>query len=417
MTNATRADIRDVPLAVSSTGAGRDRDTPAASGRFKRLYNIAEIRKAALSALPRPVFDFADGAAEDERTLRRNVEAFADVALLPRPLNGAASCDLSVELFGRRLAMPLVIAPTGLAGLFWPDGERESARAASVSGIAYCASHGSVCTLEEIAGTSVEPRWMQVFVYKDRGFTREMVERADAARYSALVLTIDNQLLGNRERDLRNGFTIPPRFGLAGTLSTATKVPWLLRMRTALPRLTFGNYVRPGHANDIASLAGRLAELLDPGLSWAEVDWLRKIWRGPFIIKGVLHPDEAREAVQRGADGIVVSNHGGRQLDGSPASFDALPAILEAVSGRIPVLMDGGVRRGSDVVKAVASGAAACLIGRPQLWALAVGGMAGVQHMLGIFRREIDRTMGLMGVSRTSDLGPHCLVPSRFGRR
>ena len=420
MTSLTEADDRSAPLLVSSTGSGRDRDTLATSGaesgRFKPLYNVAQVRKAARAALPRPVFDFADGGAEDERTLRRNVEAFSDVALLPRPLNGAATRDLSIELFGRRLAMPLVIAPTGLAGLFWPDGERESARAAAASGIPYCASHGSVCTLEEIAGTGAEPLWMQVFVYKDRGFTREMVERAAAAGYAALVLTIDNQLLGNRERDLRNGFTIPPRFGLAGTLATATKVPWLRRMRKALPRLTFGNYVRPGSPHDIATLAGRMADLLDPGLSWADVEWLRDIWRGPLLIKGVLHPDDAREGVNRGVDGIIVSNHGGRQLDGGAASFDALPAVVDAAAGRVPVLMDGGVRRGSHIVKVLASGAAACLIGRPQLWGLAVGGEAGVRHVLDILRREIDRTMGLMGATRIGELGPHCLMPARIGR-
>lgn len=413
MTNISKADRRSEPLVISSTGSGRDSDTLAADGRFKKLYNVATVRKVARTVLPRPVFDFADGAAEDERTMRRNVEAFSDVAFLPRPLNGAATRDLSVDLFGRRLSMPLIISPTGLSGLFWPDGERESARAAAASGVAYCASHGSVCTLEEIAGTGVEPRWMQVFVYKDRGFTREMVERAAAAGYDALVLTIDNQILGNRERDLRNGFTIPPRFGLVGTLAMAAKVPWLLRMRSTLPRLTFGNYVRPGSAEDIATLAGRLTDMLDPGLSWADVDWLRGIWPGPLLLKGVLHPEEAREAVDRGVDGISVSNHGGRQLDGSIASFDALPAIVDAVGGRMPILMDGGVRRGADVVKALAAGATACLIGRPQLWGLAVGGMAGVRHVLDIYRREIDRTMGLIGAARIADLGPHCLTQAR----
>jgi isopentenyl diphosphate isomerase/L-lactate dehydrogenase-like FMN-dependent dehydrogenase len=335
------------------------------------------------------------------------------VALLPRALNGAASRDLSVTLFGRRLAMPLVIAPTGLAGLFWPDGERESARAAAASGIPYCASHGSVCTLEDIAATGVKPRWMQVFIYTDRGFTREMVERAAAAGYEALVLTIDNQILGNRERDLRNGFTIPPRFGIAGTFAAATKLPWLLRMRSTLPHLTFGNYARPGFHEDLSTLASRMAGLLDPGLSWADVDWLRGIWSGPLLIKGILHPDEAREAANREVDGVIVSNHGGRQLDGGAASFDALPAVVDAVGGRIPVLMDGGIQRGSDIVKALASGAGACLIGRSQLWGLAVGGETGVRHVLDILHREIDRAMGLMGVSRIGDLGPHCLMPLR----
>ena len=190
--------------------------------------------------------------------------------------------------------MPLGIAPTGLAGLFWPDGECAAARAAAAAGTFYCASHGSACTLEDIAATGAAPRWMQVFVYTDRGFTREMVERAKAASYDALVLTIDNQMLGNRERDIRNGFAIPPRFGVAGTLAAATKAAWLLRMRSTLPRLTFGNYVRPGETSEIGALASRMAGLLDPGLSWADVDWLRTLWSGPLLLKGVLHPDEAR---------------------------------------------------------------------------------------------------------------------------
>ena len=399
------------PAAVSS--AGSDRDRPLRRHPFRSLFSIAQTRAAARSVLPAPVFDFADGGAEDERTLRRNVEAFGDVDLLPRPLNGAATRDLSVDLFGRRLSMPLAIAPTGLAGLFWPDGERAAARAAAAAGIPYCASHASVCTLEDIAATGADPRWMQVFVYTDRGFTRAMVERAQAATYSALVLTIDNQMLGNRERDIRNGFAIPPRFGLAGTLAAATKTAWLMRMRTTLPRLTFGNYLGLGGTMDIGALASRMAGLLDPGLSWAEVDWLRGLWRGPLLLKGVLHPAEAAEAVARGVDGIIVSNHGGRQLDGASAAFDALPAVLDAVGGRIPVLMDGGVRRGGDVVKALASGAACCLVGRPQLWGLAIGGEAGVRHVLDIYRREIDRVMGLMGAARIADLGPHCLFTRR----
>lgn len=373
------------------------------------IFNVAEMRRAARGVLPRPVFDYADGAAEDERTLRRNTEAFDDVTFLPRPLNGAARRDLAIDLFGARLSMPLAIAPTGLAGLFWPDGEREAARAAAACGVPYCASHGSVCRLEDIAATGVTPRWMQVFVYTDRGFTRAMVERAQAAGYDALILTTDNQLVGNRERDIRNGFAIPPRFGVAGTLAAASKLPWLMRMRATLPGLTFANYVVPGQSNDIGALAGRMAGLLDPGLCWADVDWLRGLWRGPLVLKGVLHPDEAREAAARGLDGVIVSNHGGRQLDGAAAAFDALPAIVEAVAGRIPVLMDGGVRRGADVVKAVALGAACCLIGRPQLWGLSVGGEAGVRHVLEIFRREIDRVMGLMGAARIGDLGPDCL--------
>jgi isopentenyl diphosphate isomerase/L-lactate dehydrogenase-like FMN-dependent dehydrogenase len=383
------------------------------STALKPLYSVAAMRMAARRILPKPVFDFADGGAEDERTLRRNEQAFGDFALLPRPLNGAAERDLSATLFGKKLSMPLGIAPTGLSGLFWPDGELAAARAASSAGTFYCASHASACTLEDIGATGAAPRWMQVFVYTDRGFTREMVERAQAAGYDALVLTVDNQMLGNRERDIRNGFTIPPRFGVGGTLAAVTRAAWLLRMRSRLPRLTFGNYVKPGDKAAIGTLAGRMASLLDPGLSWAEVDWLRTVWSGPFLLKGILHPAEAAEAVARGVDGIVVSNHGGRQLDGAAGSLDALPAVVEAVAGRIPVLVDGGIRRGADVVKAIALGAACCLVARPQLWGLAVAGEAGVRHVLELYRREIDRVMGLMGARSLRDLGLESLLRLR----
>jgi L-lactate dehydrogenase (cytochrome)/(S)-mandelate dehydrogenase len=375
----------------------------------RRGTNVAAMRALARAALPRPVFDFADGGAEDERTLRRNEAAFGDVSLLPRPLQGPAERDLSVELFGRRLSMPVIVGPTGLAGLFWPDGECAAARAAQAAGTAYCLSHGSVCTLEKLAQSEVSPRWMQVFIYRDRGFTRELTARAAAAKYDALVLTIDNQLLGNRERDVRNGFAIPPRLDPKAITSMALRMGWLWRMRQELPRITFGNYVRPGEASDMRTLAGRMGSLLDPGMTWADVDAVRRDWRGPLILKGILHPEDAAEAVARGVDGVIVSNHGGRQLDGAPASVEALPAVTEAVAGRAAVLLDGGVRRGADVVKALALGARACLLGRPILWGLSVAGEDGVAHVLEIYRREIDRVLGLCGVSRADAVGPELL--------
>ena len=371
----------------------------------RRAYSIEATRHLARQALPRAVFDFSDGAAEDERTLRRNAAAFHDFDLVPEPLRGAAHRDLSTVLFGKTLSMPLLVGPTGLAGLFWPDGERCAMRAAAKAGTAYCLSHGSVCTLEQLVeGAENANRWMQVFIYRDRGFTRELTERAAAAGYDALVLTVDNQLMGNRERDIRNGFVIPPRLGLSETASMAYKWRWLWRMRSDLPRLTMGNYLKPGQTTGIREIAGQLGSMLDPGMSWADVDALRAMWRGPLILKGILSPAEAREAVARGVDGVIVSNHGGRQLDGAIASLDALPRIVEAVGGRIPVLLDGGVRRGADVVKAVALGASACLIARPQLWGLAIGGEAGVAHVLDIFRRGIDRTMGLCGITSIREI-------------
>ena len=370
----------------------------------QQAINVASLRSLARRALPRPVFDFTDGGAEDETTLRRNETALGELRLLPRPLQGAATRDLSIELFGRRLSMPLAIGPTGIAGLMWPDGEAAAARAASAAGIPYCLSHGSVCTLEHLAATGASPRWMQVFIYRDRGFTQELADRAAASGYEALVLTIDNQLTGNRDRDRRNGFTIPPRFPARDYIAMATKLPWLWRMREELPRITFGNYLRPGEKADAASLARRMTSLLDPSMSWRDVQWLRQIWKGPLLLKGVMHPEEARRACVEGIDAVIVSNHGGRQLDGAAASIEALPHVVAAVDGRAPVLFDGGIRRGVDIVKALALGASCCLIARPQLWGLAVAGEAGVAHVIDLLRGELDRAMGLMGADRVSRL-------------
>ena len=370
----------------------------------KKAYNVEMLRQLAKAELPRPIFDFADGGAEDERTLRRNESAFDDYWLVPRPMNGAADRDLSVEFLGHRYSIPLVIGPTGLSGLFWPDGECATARAATATGAGFCLSHGSVCTLEALADTKAHPRWMQVFLYRDRPFTKELVRRAEAANYDGIVLTIDNQLLGKRERDLANGFTIPPEFSLVQSVAMLGKIKWWWRMRGELRRITFGNYVRPGKKEDIKKLASRMAELLDPSLSWKDVDWIRGMTSKPLIIKGILSGDEAEAAINHGADAIVVSNHGGRQLDGAVSSLDALPGIVRQVDGRIPVLLDGGVRRGTDVVIALALGATACLLGRPQLWGVSVAGEAGVRHLLEIYAKEIDTAMGLCGVGKIADI-------------
>ena len=375
-----------------------------------RINSVAQMRARARRILPGSIFDLADGAAEDEWTLRRNESAFDDIVLLPKPLNGAAGRDLSVTLFGHKISMPLMIGPTGLSGIFWPGGEQCAARAAMAAGTGFCLSHGSVCTLEDLAETGVAPRFMQVFIYKDRGFTRELAERAAAAGYHGLILTVDNQFPGNRERDLRNGFTIPPRLGPVEMAGMAIKFGWMWRMRRDLPRIGFGNYVRDGKPIDVRSREVRITQMLDPSMSWKDVDDLRTIWKGPLVLKGVLHPDEAKGAADHGVDGVIVSNHGGRQLDGASSSIEALPGVVAAVEGRIAVLVDGGIRRGVDVVRALVLGATACLIGRPQLFGLAVAGEAGVARVLEIYRSEIDRVMGLCGVTRVADLGPDLLL-------
>ena len=369
----------------------------SAASLAQRYPSIRLLRAAARARLPKPVFDFADGGAEDEVTLKRNEDAFLRWSFLPRPLEGAAIRDQSLELFGQALSSPVIIGPTGLAGLFGPRGEIAAAQAAAAASTVYCLSHGSVCSIEEVAARHGGLRWMQVFIYRDRGFTRELTQRARDAGYQALVLTIDNQLLGKRERDLANGFSIPPRFSGCQWLAMAAKWRWGWSMRRELRTLTFGNYVRPGSTESLATLAGRMGSLLDPAMHWDDVAQLRAEWQGPLLLKGVLHPEDARRAVALGVDGLIVSNHGGRQLDGALSPLEALPAILAAVDDRVPVLIDGGIRRGSDVVKAIALGARAVLIARPQLWGLAVAGEAGVAHVLAIYRSEIDRVMGLVG--------------------
>ena len=370
----------------------------------KNGYSVAALRRIAQKRLPRPIFDFIDGGAEDEDTLRQNESAFSDWELLPKPLNGAAKRDLSTSLFGHTLSSPLLIGPTGLAGLFWPQGEVAAANAASDYGTVYCLSHGSVCTLEQLAKMHQGLKWMQVFIYKDRGFTRELATRAQETGYDALVLTIDNQLIGKRERDIVNGFTIPPRLDLPQMLAFAKKPSWWWAMRHELANVTFGNYVQSNSPESVSALAARMGSLLDPSMSWEDVDMVRAHWKGRLILKGVLHPDEASQAVKHGVDAIIVSNHGGRQLNGAIASARALPAVVQAVNGAIPVLLDGGIRRGSDIFKAVALGASAVLIGRPHLWGLSVAGKDGVQWVLEMLHGELDRTMGLAGASNIEEI-------------
>jgi len=379
----------------------------------KNGYSVDALRRIAQKRLPRPIFDFIDGGAEDEDTLRQNESAFSDWELLPKPLNGAAKRDLSTSLFGHTLPSPLLIGPTGLAGLFWPQGEVAAANAASDYGTVYCLSHGSVCTLEQLAKNHKGLKWMQVFIYKDRGFTRELATRAQESGYDALVLTIDNQLIGKRERDIVNGFTIPPRLDLSQMLAFAKKPSWWWAMRHELANVTFGNYVQSNSPESVAALAARMGSLLDPSMSWEDVDMVRAHWKGRLILKGVLHPDEAAQAVKHGVDAIIVSNHGGRQLNGAIASVRALPAVIQAVNGAIPVLLDGGIRRGSDIFKAVALGASAVLIGRPHLWGLSVAGKDGVQWVLEMLHGELDRTMGLAGASNIEEIRTGQFLKSR----
>ena len=351
------------------------------------------MRLLARKRLPRMLFDMVDGAAGDEITMRANEAALAKIELAPKLLEGAPTRDQSVEIFGLKLRSPVIIGPTGLAGLLWPHAELAAARAAARFGTVYCTSHASTATLEEIAAATTGPKWMQVFLYKDRGLTAEFAARAAAAGYKALVLTVDNQVVAGRDRDARNGMSFPLRLSPRSAFGFLSRPGWIMRMART-PRPTFVNY---GKRTSIVDFGPLMIEQLDPDVGWADVNILRKQWRGPLLLKGLLHPDDAREAIGRGADGVIVSNHGGRQLDGAVASIRALPAIVEAVGGRAPVMIDGGFRRGVDVVKALALGARAVLIGRPHLWGVACAGEDGVFCVLDLFRREIDRALALGG--------------------
>ena len=356
-------------------------------------FSVPALRALARRRLPRMVFDMVDGGAGDEITMRRNEQALADIELIPKVLAGAPKRDQSIELFGERLPSPVVIGPTGLAGLLWPHAELAAARAAARFGTIYSVSHASTATVEEIGAATAGPKWMQVFLYKDRGLTAEFAARAAASGYKALILTVDNQVLAGRDRDMRNGMSFPLRWGPRSVAEFLSRPGWLLRMRET-PSPTFVNY---GARTSIGQFGPLMVEQLDPAVGWSDVEWLRGQWRGPLLIKGLLHPEEAREAEKRGADAVVVSNHGGRQLDGVVPSIAALPKIVDAIGDSIPALVDGGFRRGIDVIKALALGARGVLIGRPHLWGVACGGEEGVYWVLELFRSEIDRAMALGG--------------------
>jgi len=359
----------------------------------RRGYSVRALRELARRRLPRMVFDMVDGAAGDEITMRRNEAALAEIAFVPKLLEGAPKRDQSVELLGLHLPSPIIVGPTGLAGLLWPHAEIETARAAAKFGTVYTTSHASTSTIEAIGAASSGPKWMQVFLFKDRGITAEFASRAKDAGYQGLVLTVDNQVTAGRDRDLANGMSFPLRFTARNMLDLVSHPTWLIRMR-ATPRPTAVNY---GERMNIGAFGTLMAEQLDPAVAWRDMEWLRGIWQGRLLVKGLLHPAEAVGAEQRGADAIIVSNHGGRQLDGAIASVTALPAIVDAVGGNMPVLIDGGFRRGIDVLKALALGARAVLLGRPHLWGVACAGEDGAFWALELFRREIDRAMALGG--------------------
>lgn len=375
--------------------------------------NIDELRRDARRRLPRAVFDFIDGGAEDEVSLRLNREAFEAVTFSARVLVDVSQVSTEVEVLGRRLRLPVLLAPTGLCGMAAPRGELMAARAAVRAGIVFVASCMSAVTMEEIAREAPGDHWFQLYIWRDRGLTRSLVERAAAAGYSCLVVTVDVPVLGQRERDVRNGATIPPHITWRNALDTLRRPGWLRGMARA-PRIEFANVVRDtsGRGSPLA-LSSFVNGQFDPAATWDDLDWIRQAWKGSLIVKGVMAAQDARLALEHGADGVVVSNHGGRQLDGLPASLDVLPEVAAAMAGRGAVLFDGGVRRGTDLAKAIALGAQACLIGRPYLYGLGAAGESGVARSLEILESELRRALCLLGRRSVVELDAGILRPAR----
>ncbi len=358
---------------------------------MNNAYSIADLRSRAQRRLPRVVFDYIDGAADQEITATQNVRAFAEIALLPHMLRPTPDCDTGVEIFSDRLAMPVLVTPTGFTGIVWPRGEAAVARAASAAGSVMVVSAASSLSMEEIAQSSPGPKWFQQFIYKDRGVTLDLAARAEAAGYKALVVTVDVPAPGKRFRDLRNGFTVPPSLTISSGLDMMRRFGWLRQMASQ-PRISFPNFEGYG-SSGLLDIGEWLNGLIDPTVQWRDLEWLRQHWSGPLVIKGIMHPDDARLAIEVGVDAVMVSNHGGRQLDTEPATVEVLPRIVEAVDDRVPVIVDGGIRRGSDVLKCLALGARCCLIGRPYLWGLGAGGEAGVTRVFDILKDELARAL------------------------
>jgi L-lactate dehydrogenase (cytochrome) len=365
--------------------------------------SIEDLRQSARRRLPLAIFDFIDGGAQDEVTLRHNVEDFRRLSLLPRVLTDVASRDQSVTLLGQRFETPLILAPTGLPGVVWPNGGMEAALAADRAGAGFCLSTMSTSCIEDIAKASKRPIWFQLYVMRDRELAKAMMQRAKAAGCSALVITVDLQMQGQRDRDVRNGLTIPPQFRLKNAIDFALHPGWVWRFLTG-PKVTLANFVGTGKGDDMFTIAGFVNTQFDQSVTWKDIDWVRSVWDGPLALKGILNPDDARLAAEHGVNGIIVSNHGGRQLDGVPSAIAALPAVVDAVEGQAEVILDGGVRRGNDVLKALALGARACMIGRPFLYGLAADGGAGVSRALEILRNEIDVNLALLGRAGIKEL-------------
>jgi L-lactate dehydrogenase (cytochrome) len=374
--------------------------------RLARAASIDDLRTIAERRLPGGVFDYIDGAAEAEISKAANSDDFARIRFHPRVLRDVGDVDPSTTLLGEPLPIPLVLAPTGFSRIADPAGELAVARAAAKHGLTYTLSTLATRSIEEVAAVSDGPKWFQVYVWRDRGLVKEMIERAAQAGYAALMLTVDTAVFGKRERDVRRGFELPPKIGLGTLVDGALHPGWTWAFVRAEP-IRFANVATAAGdrgGSDAVSLAAYVNSQFDPSLSWDDVDWMRSFWDGPIVVKGIQTVADARIAVDVGVDAIALSNHGGRQLDTSPSAISLVEPVVQEVAGAVPVLCDGGVRRGSDIVKAVARGATACLAGRAHFYALGAGGQRGVEHALDILTADVRRTMALVGARTVADI-------------
>ncbi|MFL5649578.1 MAG: alpha-hydroxy acid oxidase [Chloroflexota bacterium] len=373
-------------------------ETDPTERRLNRAANVDDLRAIAQRRLPGGVFDYIDGAAEDERTLAANERAFANMTFRPRVLRGLDAVDPTSTILGARTSLPLVLAPTGFTRIADPQGELAVARAAARAGLPYTLSTLSTRSIEEVRAVSDGRLWFQVYAWRDRGLVTEMIQRAAAARYESLMLTVDTTVFGRRERDVRRGFSLPPKIGLRTMIDGAVHPAWTLSFLRNEP-IRFANVVGEdvGDGASPVTLSDYVNSQFDPSLSWNDVEWLRTVWDGPIIVKGIQTVEDAILAADIGAEAIALSNHGGRQLDGAPSALSLVAPAADAVGGRAEIICDGGIRRGSDLVKAVAAGATAAMAGRPYLYALGAAGERGVDRLLDWFRADAIRTLSLIG--------------------
>lgn len=378
------------------------------------ITNIEDLRVLAQKRVPRMFYDYADSGSWTESTYRANSSDFAQMKFRQRVAVNMENRTLKTKMVGQDVHMPVAIAPTGLTGMQHADGEILAARAAEKFGIPFTLSTMSICSIEDIAAHTSKPFWFQLYVMKDRPFIERLIERAKVAKCSALVLTLDLQILGQRHKDLKNGLSAPPKLTIANILNMMTKPRWCMGM-LGTPRRSFGNIV--GHASDVSdmsSLSSWTSQQFDLALSWKDVEWIKRCWGGKLIIKGIMDAEDARLAVESGADAIIVSNHGGRQLDGALSSIAALPSIVEAVGDQIEVHMDGGIRSGQDVIKALALGAKGTYIGRSFLYGLGAMGEEGVTKCLKIIENELDLTMAFCGLTDVKKVDKQILIPGTY---